>query len=91
MKVKNIKKVRFLRFRDFIWLFFLLALYAAIQHGGLPHLRWEYSWRDQGQGYDPWADRYYTRCTYLGFYGAYTDHFPQDGQCALIRFLKPDA
>ncbi len=74
--------------RYFVWIIFPLAAYLAYLTFGLPHFRWSYTWLDQGQGYDPFADRYYTRCTYLGPYGEFTLHHPDNGECRWITFMK---
>ncbi len=81
------KPVRFLRVSYFIWILILLGLWLFTVTAGLPHFRWSYDWRDDGQGYDPHAERHYTRCTYLGPYGQFTLH-PMNGHCAFIRFQK---
>ncbi len=89
-------RVRFLRLSYALWLIVPTAIYLATVIYGLPHLRWSYSWRDisdprlrqEGQGFDPFADRFYLRCTYLGPNGAFTVHHPTHGQCQLIRFFQ---
>lgn len=80
-------KIRFLKFSYFVWVLILLAIWLVIITLGTPHLRWSYSWRDEGQGYDPHAVRYYTRCTYVGYRNSFTV-YPANGQCAFIRFQK---
>ena len=37
----------------FIWIVVPVTLYLAFLAFGLPHFAWSYSWRDDGQGYDP--------------------------------------
>ena len=76
---------RFWRLGYFAWPAVPLALYVGHLAWGLPHGRWSYSWIDEGQGYDPFADRYYTHCLYVGPYGGFDFH-PVDGRCAWIRF-----
>ncbi|MCV6600976.1 MAG: hypothetical protein OIF54_05340, partial [Cohaesibacter sp.] len=71
--------MRFLRF--FGWALFPLALFLVFLMVGLPHLSVRYSWRDEGQGYDPFARRYYVSCTYWGPYGTFTINYPQNGKC----------
>lgn len=80
-------KPRFFRFSYLVWLIVPLALYGGYSAYGLPHLRWSYSWVDEGQGYAPFGERHYTRCMYLGPYGAIATR-PTDGRCALARFFK---
>ncbi|MCB2012813.1 MAG: hypothetical protein KDF64_19850 [Geminicoccaceae bacterium] len=84
-------KPRLFRLSYFIWLIVPAGLYAAYLTYGLPHGRFSYVWIDQGHGLDPFADRYYTHCRYIGPYGSF-DVYPRDGQCAWIRFyFAPDA
>ncbi len=79
--------VRFLRPSYFIWIFIPAGLWLAYITYGMPHMIWSYSWRDDGQGFDPFAARYYTRCTYVGPYGNQTV-FPQNGHCPFLHFEK---
>ena len=72
---------------DYIWVLVPLGLWLAYSLYGLPHLRFSYSWRDDGQGYDPFAKRYYTRCTYIGPYGEDTI-LPLRGHCPIFRLIK---
>lgn len=76
------------RFRFFRWIIIPALLFAGYLMFGLPHLRWSYSWRDDGQGHDPLASRFYTRCAYIGPYGQFTIHHPANGECAWIVFRK---
>ena len=80
------RQPRLLRLSFFIWLAIPIAAYLAYLTFGLPHLIWSYDWRDNGT-YDPAAQRYYTRCTYIGWYGAVTE-YPTDGRCGWLRFAK---
>lgn len=73
--------------RFFIWVLVPFAAYLALQVFGSPFLRWSTTWRDDGQGFDPAAPRFYLSCTYLGFTGSFAAN-PHDGQCPLIRFEK---
>ncbi len=79
--------VPFIRPGYFIWIFIPAGLWLAYTIFGMPHMIWSYSWRDDGQGYDPHATRYYTRCTYIGSYGPITI-WPHDGKCPFLRFKK---
>ncbi|MEO1105905.1 MAG: hypothetical protein AAFW98_19600 [Pseudomonadota bacterium] len=65
-----------------------VSLWLAHSAYGLPHLRWSYTYLDNGRPYDPFVPRYYTRCSYAGPYGDVTVR-PADGQCPVIRFFKP--
>ncbi len=80
-------RVRFLRLNYALWLIVPVTIYLVTATYGLPHLRWSYSWRDDGQGFDPFAERFYLRCKYLGLNGASTVHHPTRGRCPLIRFF----
>jgi len=75
--------------RYFIWILVPLALFAALQIFGAPFIRWNYSWRDDGQGHNPYAPRWYLACTYVGVgVGGSFSVGPSDGNCPLIRFEK---
>ncbi len=71
----------------FAWVIAPVCLVLGYLILGLPHVIWSYAWRDQGQGYDPHAFRYYTRCTFIGPYGAFTT-YPTNGKCGWVRFFK---
>lgn len=81
-------KVRFLRAGYFVWIVFVLAGFMAWLALGFPHLLWSYEWRDDGQGYSPYAKRFYMRCTWVGPYGTFIEHFPKEGKCGWLRFEK---
>ena len=81
-------RVRLVRPSFFIFAVVPLALLFTYQTYGLPHPIWSYAWIDQGQGYGPLKQRHYTRCTYLGPYGAFTDHRPADGTCHWFVMVK---
>ena len=73
----------------FAWAPVAAALFAAYLAYGLPHLIWAYRWLDQGQGYDPFAPRHYTSCTYVGPYGVF--EMPAEaGDCAWLVFRKSE-
>ncbi len=80
--------VWFFRPSYLVWIAVPLLVFGAYQIYGLPHLRWIYTWRDDGQGYKPFADRYYLRCTYLGFTQSFEVEPPEGGRCPIIRFAK---
>lgn len=79
-------KVRFVRAVYFVWIIVPLMILLAWQMAGLPHVIWSYDFLNEGQGFDPFAPRTYTRCTYIGPYGAFTDYSPRGGACAWFRF-----
>lgn len=70
----------------FVWLLVPLIAYAGHEAYGLPHIAWSYSWIEQGRGHDAFAERLYTRCTYLGWHGTVTVR-PADGNCPWVRFF----
>ena len=78
---------RFLKFSYFAWLVVPLGLWLTYDALGLPHGLWSYSWIDQGQGMDPFAERHYTRCTYVGPYGTFT-RAAEHGHCPWVKFFK---
>ena len=79
------------RLRFMIWIIVPVALYVAYATFGLPHIRWSYTWLDEGQGFEPLAQRYYTRCSFLGPFGQFDIHHPAQGTCAWIIFRKAPA
>ena len=80
-------KPRFLKLTYFVWLLVPLGLWSSININGSPHVLWSYSWRDEGQGYHPLAERWYTRCSYVGAHGTVTI-YPTNGECRFIRFAQ---
>ena len=78
---------RLLRKRYFVWLIVPAALYLGYLAWGLPHLRFAYSWRDNGHGYSLNAHRHYTHCVFVGPFGRF-DFYPTDGTCAWVRFYR---
>lgn len=77
-------KPRFLRPSYFVWIIVPVALYAAYAIYGLPHLIWSYDFRGT---YTDRANRFYTRCTFIGPYGAFTT-YPTDGECPWFFFSQ---
>jgi hypothetical protein len=71
----------------FAWVVVPVAVYAAYASYGLPHLVWSYDYANSGAS---WSETHFTRCTYLGPYGAITIH-PVDGSCAWIAFFRKEA
>ena len=84
-------RVRFFKSSYFVWLLLLGGAYGASQIGGLPHLRFSYDFQTAGNRYDPFAQRFYTRCTYWGPHGKFTIHFPANSECALFRFFTANS
>lgn len=71
----------------FIWVIVPIALYLVYMAWGSPHIAFNYTWRNDGQGYDPFAKRWYLSCEYIGATGSHQYH-PQDGKCPWFRFYK---
>lgn len=68
----------------FVWVIVPLAGYLAFAMFGAPHLLWTRTWHFSGAN----QERFYTRCSYVGFNSEVTVHFPTDGHCAFLRFFK---
>lgn len=82
-------KPRFFKLSYLVWVVVPAALWFTYQVAGLPHAIWSYSWIDEGQGYDPFAHRTYTRCSFVGPYGQF-DLPAQNGRCGWVRFFKEE-
>lgn len=50
----------------------------------LPHVLWQYTFRDNGDQYNPRAERHYLTCTYVGPHGAFTVQ-AEFGRCAWLK------
>ena len=75
----------------FLWLALPLAGYATYLAYGTPHFIWSYTFWDNGDQYNPYADRHYTSCTYFGW-GWETVTVPAiEARCPWVRLFKgPD-
>ncbi len=75
--------------RYFVWIIFPATAYLAFLTVGLPHHIWSYSFRQIGpaSNSNPFAGRWYTRCTYWGPFGGF-NIFPSNGKCSWIIFRK---
>jgi len=84
-------KVRFLRLGYFVWIIVPVAVYLAFIAVGLPHLIWSYEYRQVGpaSSANPFAGRYYTRCTFIGPYGSFSSP-ARNGKCGLVSFFKKE-
>lgn len=80
-------KARLLPITYFVWIIFPIAIFIAYLALGLPHVIWSYSFLDNGRGNDPFAERHYTRCTFIGPYGSFTT-YPANGTCPWFRFFR---
>lgn len=85
--MKKTFKPRFFKLSYFAWVLVPVGLWLTYETFGLPHGIWSYSWIDQGQGMNPFADRTYTRCRFIGPYGLF-DEPAERGHCAWVKFFK---
>ena len=83
-------KPRLIKISYFVWIIVPLALWVAYESFGLPHVIWSRSWIDQGQGMNPFAQRHYTRCLFIGPYGQF-DQNAINGRCGLVRFFVEES
>lgn len=80
------KKARFFHWSYFIWMLVPLSLFASVTTMGTPGFIWSYQWNAPGgASYSDTAQRYYTRCTYIGTQGTFTEN-AADGKCRWLRF-----
>lgn len=74
----------------FLWVALPVTAYAAYSVYGLPHMIWNYTFRDNGSPYDPFAKRDYVSCTFWGPYGRFT--VPAEaGHCGWVKFFRDGA
>lgn len=71
----------------FLWIIGAGALYGLHGAYGLPHMIWSYKFWDNGDPHNPFAERHYTSCTFIGFYGSFTVD-AVDGRCGWVRLFK---
>ena len=82
------KPIRLIRPVYFVWVVAPVLVWLAYLTFGLPHVIWSYEWRPLGpNSFAEFSRRHYTRCTYAGPYGVFTE-YPTDGTCGLVRFKK---
>jgi len=73
------------------WIPIALGLYLIFLAWGMPHLAFNYTYRDDGRGYEPFSPgRVYTSCTYIGYYGHFY-YSPKNGTCPWFKFYKADS
>lgn len=85
-------KVPFVRASFFVWMIVPVVVYFAYLAFGLPHFIWSYEYRQVGpaSSANPFAGRYYTRCTFIGPYG-YFSKSAKNGKCGLVTFFKKES
>ena len=71
----------------FLWIAAPMAAYGVYVTQGLPHMTWERTFYDNGDEWNPFADRHYTRCTYIGWYGVKRTP-ANSGNCPWVRFFR---
>lgn len=71
----------------FLWVLGAGALYYTYATKGLPHMIWSYAFWDNGDQYNPFAERHYTTCTFYGPYGMFTVD-AQNGYCGWVQLFK---
>ncbi|MGJ8629109.1 MAG: hypothetical protein ACSHXB_19280 [Sulfitobacter sp.] len=78
-----------LRLSYFFWIVVPVALYIVYATFGLPHAIWSYEFRNNGNPYDPFLERFYTSCTFWGPTGMHT--IPaSNGRCGYVAFFKQE-
>lgn len=71
----------------FFWLIVPAAAFGAYALYGLPHLIFSYRFEDNGDPFNPLADRHYLDCTFVGPYGSFA--VPAEaGRCGWVKFFK---
>ena len=71
----------------FLWLLVPLGAWMALETWGTPHLVVSYRFYDNGDRYNPWAQRHYTDCAYWCVHGVI--QIPaQDAKCPWVRMMK---
>ena len=84
---EGVMKPRLIRLSFFVWLVIPAALYLTYLVAGTPYFIVSYSWRNNGT-MNPWANRYYTRCTFYSVAGKSRTTHPSNGQCEWVRFFE---
>lgn len=80
-------KPRLIRVAYFLWLLVPLAVFGADQVAGLPHMIFRYKFAENGDRYNPYKERWYYTCTFVGPYGEFTVD-AKDGKCGFLRLFK---
>lgn len=80
------KKARFFHLTYFIWTLVALSLFLSVKMMVTPAFIWSYQWNAPATAsYSDTTQRYYTRCTYIGTHGTFTEN-AVDGKCGWLRF-----
>lgn len=68
------------------WLLVPISVWSGYVAWGTPHVIVEYQFDDNGDPYNPLAERWYTSCTFIGWTGMV--RVPAEaGHCPWIRFF----
>ncbi len=71
-----------------LWLLLPFAGYLTYLTYGTPHMIWSYKFLDNGDQYNPYIQRHYTSCTYVGW-GWNTVTAPAvSARCPWVRLFK---
>lgn len=79
---------RMLRF--FIWVGVLAGVVVMWSGLGTPHVIWSYAFQTSGSRFDPFAERRYTSCTYLGWGFSQVTEPARNGRCGWLRFRRSE-
>lgn len=71
----------------FLWVLVPLGLWLIVLQWGTPHIALTYSFHDNGDRWNPLAERIYIDCTYVGWNGARQVQ-AINGGCPWFRFFK---
>ena len=74
----------------FLWVLVPLGLWLAVTLWGTPHMLTTYRFHDNGDRWNPRAQRVHIDCTYWGYVGRITVPAEQ-GRCSWVRFFKAGA
>jgi hypothetical protein len=73
----------------FAWLALPFIGVAAYASEGMPHMIFSYTFHNNGDPNNPFRERMYTSCTYVGPYGPIT--VPAQGwRCPWVKFFRED-
>lgn len=70
-----------------LWVIVPLGLWLGVTYWGTPHIVFSYRFYDNGDRHNPFADRTYFECTYIGWLGAVTVP-AEDGRCPMVRVFQ---
>lgn len=71
----------------FLWIAGAGLVYGLYVSFGLPHVIWSYTFRDNGDPYNPYAERHYISCTFAGPNGVFKTP-ARNGRCGWVKFFR---